>query len=98
MNDETRTLCGKALAALAATLQEPPSTAQQGLEQALCCLLRVRDASIERLRTAPTEGGDTLKRVNAVLSLIVGCEYPVNGIRRDKIEHAREALAAITAH
>jgi hypothetical protein len=38
-----------------------------------------------------------LSRVNSVLSLIIGIEYPTSGIQRSAIEEARDALKSVLA-
>jgi hypothetical protein len=53
----------------------------------------LRDELIAELRTSGRRTG--LDRVNAVLSLVVGLEYPAAGIQRNLIEQARDALQAL---
>jgi hypothetical protein len=53
------------------------------------------------LRTELTAGrregetGDRLERCNAVLSMVIGGEYPLAGIRRDRVQKARNELASL---
>jgi hypothetical protein len=54
----------------------------------------LRDKLIyERRRGAMV--GDRLDRMNAVLSLVVAAEYPLEGGRRERVEAARRELAAL---
>jgi hypothetical protein len=41
------------------------------------------------------ELADRLERCNAVLSMVIGGEYPVAGIRRDRLQKARDELATL---
>jgi hypothetical protein len=97
VNDEVRTRCCTALAALDQALQESSNEVQESLEQALCCLVQMRDALIGQARTTPSHIDPSLKHINAVLSMVVGTEYPVSGIRRDNIRQARTALTRLLA-
>jgi hypothetical protein len=38
---------------------------------------------------------ECLKRCNAVLSMVIGGEYPLAGIRRDRMQKARDELASL---
>lgn len=38
-----------------------------------------------------------LERINNALSMIIGLEYPIAGIRRDTLEQVRNTLAGIAA-
>lgn len=95
MNDDSRENCSKALAALDSSLGKRPDGLQRGLEQALCCLVQVRDGYIEQERSVPGCARDRLKRVNAILSMVVCSEYPVSGIRKENITKARDELARL---
>ena len=54
----------------------------------------LRDQLIDRLRASPNEQTrKELDGVNAALSLVVGLEYPVDGVQRDMLKLARSALA-----
>jgi hypothetical protein len=64
--------------------------------------VRVRDVLIERLRAAPDDPRAdgvrlALDRVNGALALVLGVEYPVGPVNRQKLTQARTALAAVLA-
>jgi hypothetical protein len=63
-------------------------------------LVRLRDALIELQRSSETpiqarRWRPTLDQVNAVLSLVVGIEYPAAGVQEKTIKEALRALKAI---
>jgi hypothetical protein len=39
--------------------------------------------------------GDRLDRCNAILSMVIGGEYPLAGLRRDRLHKARDELASL---
>jgi hypothetical protein len=98
-----------ALAALDRALDDRPDKIYGDLANAVRCLVRLRDELIaERRRTGRAAGpaprgsatrgpqtDDRLERVNALLSVVSGGEYPLEGIRRERIEQAREELARL---
>ncbi len=105
MSAETRTQnihdilnqdCRAAIAALERAIQAPPLRAMQEADLAEREVVRARDAVIERLRrNQDAEAGHLhaiLDQLNAVLSLVVGIEYPMSGVQRQLMEHARDAL------
>jgi hypothetical protein len=85
--------CRAAVAALARALDDRPDMIYHDLAEVVRCLVRLR---IE-LTAARREGepGDRLERCNAILSMVIGCEYPLAGIRRDRLQRARVELASL---
>jgi hypothetical protein len=87
-----------ALAALDHALADRPDKIYGDLANAVRALVRLRDALIiERRRDGPHAVGDRLERVNAILSVVSGGEYPLEGVRRERLEQARGELARLLA-
>ena len=86
-------LARSCLAQLEDALGRPPDQLGREIDQVERELAALRDQLIENLRRNGQRAG--LDRVNAVLSLIVGLEYPAAGIQRDLLEQAREATRAL---
>jgi len=74
-------------------LNRPPERLGEEVDQVERELAALRDDLIKELRASGRRAG--LDEVNAVLSLVVGLEYPAAGIQRDLVEQAREALCAL---
>ena len=88
-------LCGDAIRLLSDALDKPPAELKAEVDVAERAVVAIRDALIERLRTAPTDRArSNLERVNVALSLIVGLEYPMGGLDRSMLEQARSILQA----
>ncbi|WP_448192578.1 hypothetical protein [Azospirillum sp. sgz301742] len=88
--------CGDALSVLDRILAAPPEDTQvqetyDAMAEASRCLVRLRDGLIAR-RRAGEEVSRRLDHVNAVLSVTFGGEYPLVGVRRKRIEKARDLL------
>jgi hypothetical protein len=85
-----------ALAALDRALDDRPDKIYGDLANAVRCLVRLRDELIaERRRSGGAAGDGRLERVNAILSVVSGGEYPLEGVRRERIEQAREELTRL---
>lgn len=84
-----------ALTILNQTMQLPAAEAHQELYRVERQVVAWRDGLIADLR-AGEDVAEPLRQANAILSLIVGCEYPVGGIQWKLLEQAREALHALT--
>lgn len=85
-----------ALAGLDHALEDRPDRIYDDLSHAVRCLVRLRDELIAlRRRDGKASGDDRLERLNAVLSVVSGGEYPLEGVRRERIEKAREELARL---
>jgi hypothetical protein len=74
-------------------LNRPPEQLGEEVDQVERELAALRDDLITELRASGHRAG--LDQVNAVLSLVVGLEYPAAGIQRDLIKQARDALRTL---
>jgi hypothetical protein len=98
-----------ALAALDRAIDDRPDRIYGDLSQAVRCLVRLRDQLIaERRRDGGRAGpaprgpaargpqtDDRLERCNAILSVVSGAEFPLEGVRHERIAKAREELARL---
>jgi len=97
MSAPARTLhecCREALRVLDRVLEEPPDRMTGDLPEAVRGIVCVRDWLIERRRADPgaAEVEERLDRTNAILSVVTGGEYPLVGVRRQRIVEARDAF------
>ena len=96
MSEEPNELCDRAIAQLDETLAGWPAQLSEEVGQAERTLARLRDLLIERHRAAPGSRA-ALDRTNAILSLVVGVEYPAAGLTRDVLGQARDELRKLAA-
>jgi hypothetical protein len=89
----TEAYCRAAVAALDRALQDRPDKIYDDLAEAVRCLVRLRNELITEQRA--TARRDRLDRCNAVLSMVIGGEYPLAGVRRDRVQKARDELASL---
>ncbi len=87
----------EAALALARAEAAPPLEVQLDASRAEKLVVQARDALIEASRRDPSaphspQRKALLARLNGVLSMIVGIEYPSNFVRREMITEAREHL------
>ena len=82
-----------ALAALDRALGE--QSAYADLVEASRRLVEVRGMLIARRRHGEADPDRRLDRLNAIMSLVVAAEYPLEGMRRERIATARQELAAL---
>ena len=85
--------CHAAIAALDRALADRPDQIYHDLVELVRCLVQLRTELTARRRDG--EPGDRLDRCNAVLSMVVGGEYPLAGTRRDRVQKARDELASL---
>lgn len=85
-----------AIAAVDRALHEDAELVYDDLTEAVRQIVRLRDGLIVEARRGEAVG-DCLGRVNAILSQIVGAEYPLEGVRRERIEKVREQLLSLPA-
>ena len=90
----TREDLDAALAALDRALRDRPEIVYDDLNEAVRHLVRLRDLLIADGRGGVAVG-DRLDRLNAILSIVVATEYPLEGVRRDRVARARQKLAAL---
>ena len=90
-------VCRKALDALDRALDDRPDRVYDDMAEAVRCLVRLRDGMIEHRRDEREDAraARQLVRVNALLSLVVGGEYPLQGVRQERIRNARDDLAQL---
>ena len=80
--------------ALAALDRDGDHSTYQDLLEASRCLVALRAILIvERRRGALVD--DTLDWLNAIISHVVAAEYPLAGIRRERVESARRGLSIL---
>ncbi|HET6466774.1 MAG TPA: hypothetical protein VFG43_00195 [Geminicoccaceae bacterium] len=93
-DDAVRDHCHAAVAALDRVIDERPAEEHEYLVEAVRCLNRLRDRMIERRRAGDTSRHlrDRLDRINAILSVVVGGQYPLVGVRWERVQHARDTL------
>ena len=92
----TRAEVEAALAALEHALGDDPDLVYDDLAEAVRHVVRLRDTLIaERRRGEPID--DRLDRVNTILSQMVGAEYPLDGMRRERVEKLRDQLRSLLA-
>ena len=80
-------LCRTALQALDRAVDDRPDQVYEDMVAAVRALVRLRDSLITERRAGKgtPEHEERLRRVNAVLSMVVGGEYPLIGIRKERI-------------
>jgi hypothetical protein len=92
----TRDDLDTALAAMDRALRDRPDVVYDDLVEATRRLVDLRDKLIaERRESADAAAPERLRRLNAILSVVVAAEYPLAGIRRERIEMARRELASL---
>lgn len=82
-----------ALAALDRALGE--QSAYGDLVEASRRLVALRSLLIAERRRGAPDPEHRLDRLNAILSLVVAAEYPLEGARRERIATARQELASL---
>lgn len=82
-----------ALAALDRALGE--QSAYGDLVEASRCLVAPRNMLIAQRRRGEPDPDRRLDRLNAIMSLVVAAEYPLEGASRERIATARQELAAL---
>jgi hypothetical protein len=85
--------CRAAVASLDRALDDRPDQIYHDLAEVLRCLVQLRTELTARRREG--EPGDRLERCNAILSMVIGGEYPLAGLRRDRLQKARDELASL---
>jgi hypothetical protein len=85
--------CRAAVAALDHALDDRPDQIYHDLAEVVRCLVLLRTELTATWREG--EPGDRLERCNAVLSMVIGGEYPLAGLRRDRLHKARDELASL---
>jgi hypothetical protein len=82
-----------AVAALDRALEDRPDKIYHDLAEVASCLVLLRiESTATRREGAP---GGSLDRYNAVLSMVIDGEYPLAGLRRDRLHKVRDQLASL---
>ena len=85
--------CRAAVAALDRALDDRPDMIYHDLAEVVRCRVQLR-AELTARRSEGESGGG-LERCNAILSMVIGGEYPLAGLRRDRLHKARDELASL---
>jgi hypothetical protein len=83
--------------ALDRTLRAPSEEATAEIAEGVRRLVRLRDELIARRRAREPEPAGWLGRTNAILSCVVGAEFPIQGLHRERIEMALRGLRDMIA-
>ena len=83
--------CQKGLEALDEVLASSQPPEKDLIAEATRCVARYRDALIDDKRSGDAAAERRLPEVNALLSELVAAEFPLVGVRRKRIEAARDA-------
>lgn len=77
---------------------ERPQLTHEKLADAVRCIIHLRDALIEQHRTGTStkRDDDRLSSVNSLLSLASSAEFPLVGVRWERIVALRDALRDLT--
>ncbi|HEX2830586.1 MAG TPA: hypothetical protein VHP37_29885 [Burkholderiales bacterium] len=86
---------GNAIAALDTVLREQPQSAQAEALALTRAVVELRDALIEALRGGDAGAKRELDHANALLSLVVSIQYPMQGRQWEKLRQARDALSQL---
>jgi hypothetical protein len=98
MSGEVCGLCRDVVGKLDHLLRNHPAETAEELTEAVRCTVALRDRMIERRRGDCDAGRNArLRQMNAVISAIVAGEFPLMGIRWQRIEGARDLLKKILA-
>lgn len=84
-------VCRKGLEALDAVLASRRPPGKDLIAEATRCVARYRDVLIDGKRSGDAAAERRLPEVNALLSELVAAEFPLVGVRRKRIEAARDA-------
>lgn len=84
-----------AVAALDRVLSDRPDAVYDDLVAATRCLIHLRDTLIAQARRGDIAAAARLRSLNAALSLVVAAEYPLEGVRKDRINAARREVTAL---
>lgn len=90
----------KAKRALAEAKEDRPRELESQVGTAEVAVVHLRDHLIDSMRKQTGTAGPHIKaalgHANVALSLVVGIEYPLSGIKRTMIDEAEKVLSRIT--
>jgi len=86
----------EALAAIDEALSHRPKQTGHDFSAASRCLTALREHLIAEVRARSTpEARERLARLNAVISVIYGGQFPIGAVPWEKVQQARDALARL---
>lgn len=89
---ELESICRQGLEALDEVLASTQPPDKDLIAEATRCVARYRDALIDGRRSGEGRPAqERLREVNSLLSELVAAEFPLVGVRRKRIEMARDA-------
>jgi hypothetical protein len=88
---ELHAFCDDALRGLDAVLAAKHPPERDLIADATRCIARLRDELIERRRAGAPGPDGLLVQANALVSELVAAEFPLVGVRKKRIETARDA-------
>jgi hypothetical protein len=91
MDEDLRAFGRKAVERLDYASAEHPDVTHADINDALACVVAFRNLAIAKHRDGEVERS-LLDRANAALSLAYGCEFPLAGVHRHRMEQARDAM------
>lgn len=97
LSDEAGEYCRQALAAVKHALENREKNPLPEVSKAVRCLVPLRNQLIEEKRagTDSTLPQAFLDRVNGILSVAAGIEYPLGGLHRGRLEKVRDSLVQL---
>ena len=84
------TLCREGLEALDHVLEHRPDHVHDEIARATRCIVHVRDELIAARRAGDARYGDLLGHVNSLLSVLIAGEFPLAGVRWERMKRARD--------
>lgn len=85
-----------ALGALNRLLADRPERVSHDFSAALRCLTEFRTHLLARTRQEPTpQAGARMARLNAVISVFYGGQFPIGAVHWEHLEKARDSFAAL---
>lgn len=95
-NDPRATAAECALAALDDALSHRPRQTGHDFSAATRCLAVLRDQVITEMRRRPTPAiRDHLYRLNGVISVVYGGQFPIGAVPWDYVQQARDRFARL---
>jgi hypothetical protein len=73
-------------------VSDRPEALHEALTEAAARVIQLRDAVIARAREEGDTAREDLAAVSAVLSLAYSAQFPISGLRWDRMEQTRDAL------
>lgn len=95
LTKELRSEWQDALKSIETVLDERPGEHLKEISQAMRSLIRIRDRLIDfdRERGLSANAVEHLRQINAMISVVASLEYPLAGLRWQRVELVRDGLA-----